>query len=152
MSIYYILVNENKKEWIESGDIGLGLKEWVYEMHITQLLGFLMMGEWWAGGDGEEQYDPNKHVIELDETTTNDNFTFRGHWKGDTQIRLVSEHDQLYAMLCYDEPWSLPDDKRENWVNISIPLAKEWNYRVKYWYEDSPDMQDWIKQHVYALK
>ena len=161
MSIYYILVNKDKKEWVDSGDIGLGLKSWVYETSITPLLGFLMMDEYGFGDRDDEQYNPNKHIIELDEKEQNDNFSFYGHWKMDTNIHLVSEHNELYD-ICHgledqykyngyegsQEDWN---KELKQWVNISIPLAKEWNYRIKYWYEDNPEMNDWVKQHLYKV-
>lgn len=143
MSIYYILVNQDKKEWIDSGDLGLGLKSYVYKTCITSLLGFLVMDEY--GVHDEKQYNPTKHIIELDEKDDS-NFSFLGHWNGDTHIQLVSEYDELYEICHGYEDY---EDESKDWVNISIPLAKEWNYSIKYWYGDSPDMKEWVKHHLY---
>lgn len=147
MSTYYILVNKDKKEWIDSGDLGLGLKEHVYETAMTPLLGFLMLNTYVTGSD--KQYNSDIDIVELDENQHDSDFTFCGHWSGDRNIELVSEHREEYEICHGYEGYK--NESRE-WVNITIPLAKEWNYRIRYWYGDTPEMQEWIRYHSFEVK
>lgn len=148
MSTYYILVNPEKKEWIDSGDLGLGLKEKHYQLHVAPLLGYLMLDPYGLGTKNTEpQYDPKTHILEADDEKGS-NFSFAGHWAGNEEIQLVSEHRDLYDSL-----HGYGDDRvKDQWVNISEPLARDWNYEIKYWYGESPDMQDWIKHNTFVYE
>lgn len=163
MSTYYILVNPSKKEWFDTGDIGLDLRERAYEIDAASLVGWLYLGKITEYHD-DEQYDPKKHICYVEEDSQVEarlrskapvkpvkpayegNFTFQGHWQGD-QSFTVSEHTELYG-ICHgytDEGYDPEEIKK--WVNISIPLAKEWNAEVKYWYGDTDDQytKEWIR-------
>lgn len=148
MSTYYLLVNEDKKEYIDGSDLGTSIKEFGYQYQTATLLGYLMLDIW--GGcygpkiEPEPQYNPQTHVLDLDDEIKS-NFTFEGHWAGDTNICLISEHKPLYDALNGYGDVRLAD----GWVNISVPLATEWNHEIAYLYDD---MQEWVKQHTYLAK
>jgi len=141
LSTYYLLLNYDKKEWIDSGNLGLGCKEWAYEYHVTTLLGYLMYNRYdYDFKNRDVQYNPKTDITEA-----KSNFDFAGHWVGD-RVMLVSEHDQDYETVRGYGPRA---HEARDWVNISKPLALERNHNIKDWYKDSPEMQDWVKQHLY---
>lgn len=148
MSTYYLLVNYDKKEWLDSGDIGRGRKDITYEIRVTPLLGYLMFNQYhFDFKNKDRQYNPNLDITDAQDETKR-NFTFSGHWVGD-RVKLISEYDELYETVSGYGPHA---DEAKLWVNISRPLASEWNHNIKYWYGESPDMQEWIKQHTYVWK
>lgn len=138
MGIYYYLVNKDLKEYVDAGELDLGLKTWSYRYHISTLLGFLCMDEYNWDGEPDEQYKNEKE------------FYFLGHWSGCPNIQLVSEYNELY-----DEISEHDHHGTENgWVDITLPVAREWNEEIKEWYgdSDSPETLDWLKHHLYDIR
>lgn len=114
MSIWYLLVNETKKEFIDSMDFGLSGKSWSYEFQVAPLLGYLTL-DLYGAPNTDDQYDPNDKE-----------FIFQGHWAHD-YIHLQVEQTPLYDLL---------HEKDNGWINISKPVAEEWNKEIKEWQFD----------------
>lgn len=111
MSIYYIVVNKTKKEYYDLSDIGKNNSHTGYTLFFPQLLGYLVLEEYTSFNKGEKCDGDHEDG-------------FLGHWNGD-DIELVSEHDELYDIaqgLC---------DESDQWVNITIPLVKDWNKDIE---------------------
>lgn len=126
MSIYYYYVNKTKHEYFSSGDMGYGLKEYVYEQNLLPLIGYLHC--WYILNpsgecDGHEREDK-------------EDFPLQGHWMKD-DCGLVSEHDDTY-----DEIWQSKSKHLEDiysgpkWTNISKQLFEEYNDYIQYWNQD----------------
>lgn len=126
MSIYYIVVNRNKKEFINNHGLALGIKEHNFRFFDTPLIGYLMMGKFWEGD--KHQYNPNEN---------NPDYFFQGHWFGD-QAELVDEYEDIYSIAEGYESDPIEDGRK--WVNITLPLAKEWNREVSEWFDHDPDL------------
>jgi hypothetical protein len=133
MSIWYLLVNEDKKEFIDSMDYNMSGKYQSYVLYVTQLLGYLTLSQF-DGINVDSQYDPS-------DTT----FTFEGHWTNDN-VYLEMEQNPLYDML--------HEKDKKGWINISIPVAKEWNELVNEWFEYNPTEEDktWVRTHTIEYK
>jgi hypothetical protein len=159
MSIYYILVNKDKKEWIDTGDLGMGVKEWPYLFEATKLFGWLMIDRWIVDGPGdgvERQFNPKTDKIEAD----GGEFRFEGHWAHNMNVGMVSEYHPLYEVSYtrgLDENNKMidrPNPDYPDWMNITVPAARDWNFHLKEWYGDSddPKTQEWLKHQLLPLE
>lgn len=110
MSIWYLLVNETKKEFIDSMDFGFSGKDWSYTFQVAPLLGYLMLDHYGVPNT-EEQYNFQQE------------FYFEGHWAHDN-VHLVMEQTPLYEKL---------HGLDHGWMNISKPLAEQWNQEIDEW-------------------
>lgn len=155
MSIYYILVNYDKKEFVDTGALGLGLKMHHYEFDIANLIGWLHLSKYIPfQAQGDKQYNPKIDILEF-EDYKNSNFSFQGHWAGDKTC-LESEHSDLYDLLCilrHNIDYDTRIEEAKKWVDISIPLAKEWNYEIKDCYGDSGDenTRKWVELNSFKV-
>jgi hypothetical protein len=135
MSVYYKLVNKDLKEYIDAGDLGFGIKSYNYDTSISPLLGYLMMDEYNFG---------SQH---LRYTGKEEKFYFKGHWSACPNIQLVSEYKEEYEEISEQEYQHID----HGWMNITIPLARQWNADLTEWFSDSPDMTEWLKCHLYKI-
>lgn len=124
MSTYYYYVNKTKHEYFSSGDMGYGLKEYVYELDLLPLVGYLHC--WYIFNpsgecDGHERED-------------NEHFPLQGHWMKD-DCGLVSEHDEIWRDIHDYERYGT-EYGNNKWTNISKQLFEEYNSHIKYWNQD----------------
>jgi hypothetical protein len=123
MSIWYVYVNLDKKEYLNSLDIGYSLKEWPYVSTLLPLIGFLHIG---SHNSGECDGD---HKPESD-----DDYVLMGHWAGD-KCELIMEQTPVYDEI---QEW----EKKEGgpWTNISHQVLKEYNKNLDelsgFWLDD----------------
>lgn len=131
MGIDYIVVNHTKKEYYDMGNIGKNDRRNGYTIFFSNLLGYLMIEE---------------HIFWIDEGKPcdgNHEDGFEGHWWGD-KIQLVSEHTDEYDIvkgLCDDKVYNektghyewvqINKEESDKWVDITIPLVKDWNKTVE---------------------
>lgn len=147
MGIYYKLVNTTKKEYINIGKIGMSLKSQSYKIEARSMLGYLMMTEYPDYVYDESQYNEEEYKNNV--KNEDGDFYFLAHWHGD-RVRLASEHTDEYGLAT----GYLKFDKKENeirevgidendyineYVDITIPLAKEMNYYIKYWWPEDKE-------------
>lgn len=123
MSTYYYYVNKTKYEYFSSGDMGYGLKEYVYEQELLPLIGYLHCGYiFYESGKCHGHIPKDK-----------EDFPLQGHWMKD-DCGLVSEHEDTY-----DEIWQCKKYEEYSgpkWTNISKQLFDEYNSFIKYWNQD----------------
>lgn len=117
MGIYYIIVNHTKKEYLDSGDLGFGLKEYAYEFFCAPLIGYISYRSYYSVSSPGKECNHKEH--------NDPDFSMRGHWAGD-DVELVSEHNDIYIEIWEDEKYN--DNKI--WLNISKQLKEEWNKEV----------------------
>lgn len=128
MSTYYYYVNKTKHEYFSSGDMGYGLKKYVYRQELLPLIGYLQINHMYVRHMHNEPC--RGHIPE-----GNEDFPLEGHWAMD-DCQLVDEYNKDYGDICNYELYGT-EYGAQKWVNISKQLFEEYNSYIKYW--NNPD-------------
>lgn len=138
MSTYYYYVNKTKHEYFSSGDMGYGLKEYVYEQELLPLIGYLHCDYIFYDSDECKGHEPEDK----------EDFPLQGHWMKD-DCGLVSEHDNTYDEIRQCESKHLEGIySGPRWTNISKQLFYEYNSFIKYWNQVYEDYSEEIKERI----
>lgn len=135
MSTYYYYVNKTKHEYFSSGDMGYGLKEYVYEQELLPLIGYLHVNTITTRDEGI----CSGHIPE-----DNEDFPLEGHWAVD-DCQLISEHDEEWKDIHEYERYGT-EFRNNKWTNISKQLFDEYNSYIKYWNQDYEDSDEETKE------
>lgn len=137
MSIYYKLVNTTKKEYIDLLDLGMSNSYQSYEIQARSMLGYLMITQYPDYKMSKDQYNEKQYNEDMEDGI----FFFLGHWYGD-RVKLANEHSDEYGLavgyLKQDKDGNIVEihygDRNINrdYIDITIPLAKEMNDHLKY--------------------
>jgi len=100
MGQYYLIVNLDKKEYINPHGVGCGIKAWeICAGDVARLLPFLLRrSDNWGGGDPRDEYK------------------YDGHWAGD-RIVMIGDYD---SSGLYNEVY-------EKYKDITLEVAEEFN-------------------------
>jgi hypothetical protein len=144
------VVNKTKKEYINLSTIGKNNRKNGYTLFFPQLIGYLVLSEW--GGYGEGKCNSNHEN------------GFEGHWAGDN-IQLVSEHREEYDIakgLCDDRVFNkktghyewvqINKEESDQWVDITIPLVKDWNKSIEEGFIEDESKKELIVDLTYLDK